>query len=462
MKVKIKNLGILKQAEFSIGDITILCGENNTGKSYATYAFFGFLSSWRRAISFDFNSQIIEALLQDGIVTVNLESYISDIYKLTESLFKGYNNMLPEIFAAPIEHFSETDFFMEFDISTDLINRRYEKEVNSITNEVFLIVKEANSKNMTISLFVKPEYRIDVPREIIRRVIDSSLKNILLEPFFPNPFIASVERTGTAIFRKELNFSRNRLLEELAQSSQDINPFDLLLKGYDDYALPVKKNVEFTRNIEFISKRKSWLAYQYPELLSYFKGIIGGDYQVTTNDELYYRPKNKRLNLSMDESSSSVRALLDIGFYLKHMAQPNDIFIIDEPELNLHPENQRKIARLFARLANIGIKVFITTQGDYIIKELNTLIMLNQDSPYLKKLAEDEGYLPEELLSADKVKAYVAEKAWIKVEGNKRKTKEYTLTPAQITQESGIEITSFDRTIDTMNRIQDAILWRDE
>ena len=46
------------------------------------------------------------------------------------------------------------------------------------------------------------------------------------------------------------------------------------------------------------------------------------------------------------------------------------MLFIDEPELNLHPGNQRRIARLFARLSKLGIKVFITTHSDYIIKEL--------------------------------------------------------------------------------------------
>ena len=78
----------------------------------------------------------------------------------------------------------------------------------------------------------------------------------------------------------------------------------------------------------------------------------------------------------MGESSSAVRSLLDIGFYLEHIAKKGDLLIIDEPELNLHPENQRCIARLLAKLVNYGIKVFITTHSDYIVKELNTLIML--------------------------------------------------------------------------------------
>ena len=63
----------------------------------------------------------------------------------------------------------------------------------------------------------------------------------------------------------------------------------------------------------------------------------------------------------MDESSSSVRSLLDIGFYLKHIAKKGDLLMIDEPELNLHPENQRRVARLIAKLVNYGIKIFVTT-----------------------------------------------------------------------------------------------------
>jgi len=50
MKISIKNLGPLKQAEFELGELTIICGYNNTGKTYATYAVFGFLSEWRHLL----------------------------------------------------------------------------------------------------------------------------------------------------------------------------------------------------------------------------------------------------------------------------------------------------------------------------------------------------------------------------------------------------------------------------
>ncbi|WP_309727960.1 AAA family ATPase, partial [Chamaesiphon sp. OTE_75_metabat_556] len=58
MKVTLKNLGIFKQAEFTLGDLTIICGNNNTGKTYATYALFGFLHFWQESIRLDTPSDI--------------------------------------------------------------------------------------------------------------------------------------------------------------------------------------------------------------------------------------------------------------------------------------------------------------------------------------------------------------------------------------------------------------------
>jgi hypothetical protein len=113
-------------------------------------------------------------------------------------------------------------------------------------------------------------------------------------------------------------------------------------------------------------------------------------------------------------------------------------------------------------LVNVGIKVFITTHSDYMIKELNTLIMLNQDKPYLKKIAEEEGYRTEELLSSNQVKVYIAEEALILLEGKTKKARCQTLTPANIDPEFGIEARSFDTTIEAMNRIQEAIVWGEE
>lgn len=101
----------------------------------------------------------------------------------------------------------------------------------------------------------------------------------------------------------------------------------------------------------------------------------------------------------------------------------------------------------------------MTTHSDYIIKELNTLIMLKQDKPHIKRIMEHESYKPEELLSSDRVKVNIAEEALIMLDGRKKKTRWPTLTPADIDPKLGIEARSFDKTIEDMNRIQEEIVW---
>jgi tRNA(Phe) wybutosine-synthesizing methylase Tyw3 len=77
----------------------------------------------------------------------------------------------------------------------------------------------------------------------------------------------------------------------------------------------------------------------------------------------------------------------------------------------------------------------------------------------LKKIAEEEGYKKEELISAKQVRVYIAEKSKENdpaVEGNGM-----TLTPAVIDEEMGIEARSFDSVIEKMNQIQSKIVWRE-
>lgn len=458
MKILLKNLGAIKQAEFMLGDLTIICGQNNTGKTYATYALFGFLSFWREAFSIHVGDAEINRLLDEGAVHLDLGMFVKRAETILSEGSKAYAKRLPMVFAAPPDRFTETEFQVILDAKDIRPTSAFDQKISAANAELFAISKTEGSSELVVTLLVE-KAKIKIPKEALMQIIGNAIKEIIFGHLFPNPVIASAERTGAAIFRKELNFARNRLLEEMSQSNKNVNPMELLFKVYQDYALPVKKNVDFTRQLETLAKEDSFIVEKYPEVLEDFADIIGGEYIVTRNDELYFKPRDKKVKLTMDESSSAVRSLLDIAFYLRHVARPGDLLMVDEPELNLHPENQRRVARLFARLVNLGIKIFITTHSDYIIKELNTLIMLNHNKPHLKQIAEKEGYRTEELLSADKIKVYIAEEALTKLDGGQRKTRCQTLTLADIDPQLGIEARSFDTTIETMNRIQEEIVW---
>ena len=455
LTVQLKNIGILKQAEFSLGDLTLICGENNTGKTYAACALYGFLNSWRKFIRFPIsNAQIQHALTQP--VKIDLAQATDDM--LTEAC-KKYTEQLDKIFAASEGTFQNSEFHLVTD-EIDLRNKKFNSILTSLQNPAFIFAKDKRSEEVILTSRIREEQEREIDTDSVKSAIDFIILDDIFSDSLPKPFIFSAERTGVAVFRKELSFARDRLLKEMSQTGKNMDPRELLFKAYQSYSTPIEDNVNFTRQLEDIAKRKSFIAKEHPEILDDFADIVGGTYAITSNDQLYYIPKGKRLKLTMVESSSAVRSLLDLSFYLSCIAQKGDLLMVDEPELSLHPENQRRIARLFARLANLGVKVFITTHSDYIVKELNTLIMLNHDTPHLKKVAEENGYRDSELIKANQVKVYVAEKALLPLEeGQKRRKRGHTLVPADIDPELGIGISSFDKTIDDMNRIQDDIVW---
>lgn len=460
MKIIVENLGCLRWAEFELGDMTIICGENNTGKTYATYALYGFLSFWRDGFEIKNIDIDINRLLEEGSISIDIKRYLKDAQRILDDACKEYSELLPRVFASPERLFKDAVFNIELSNNEIQPLNSYELTIGSAKKEIFQVTKQKNDDNIFITLLVDRQKSEIPPKPVIKSQVSRALKEVIFGSLFRKPFIASAERTGAAIFRNDLFFLKKRILDAVEKMSN--KGFDLLLlikEVTSDYAFPVKDNVDFIRRLEDISKKESYISKRYENIIEEFNDIIGGEYRVK-RDGLYYIPKSSRnIRLTMDASSSAVRSLLDLGFYLKHIAQPDDFLMIDEPELSLHPENQRRIARLLARLVNLGIKVFITTHSDYIIRELNTLIMLNNDSPNLKRICEERGYKQEELLSAEKVKVYVAKKHPVLLKGNKRKTRVPTLVPADIDPQFGIAVSSFDDTINELNDIQDEILF---
>lgn len=461
MKITFKKLGVIKQAELTLGDLTIVCGRNNTGKTYVTYATYGFLDYWHNAVSISLPNNLVSDVMENGSVTVPVEYFAKDHKKILKSASEDYSKVIDRVFAGNARLFENCS-----------VNVEVEKDEGYRTNEVsvragsadrsLLEVKKAESEDtITVSLLVNKDTDDLPPRSFIEDMIGNAVRKIIFKNTVPRPFIASAERTGSAIFQKELDFTRNRLVDLLGEKDLKTSSARLLGRFSADYPVPVRKNIDFIRGLSNIVNRESIFSKQHPEVLTHFQKIIGGEYKVTKDGEVLYIPSNKKsIKLTMVESSSAVRSLLDIGFYLKHIAQTGDLLIVDEPELNLHPENQRLVARLFAMLVNHGIKVFITTHSDYIIKELNTLILLNkQGDGRLSALAVREGYDQGELLASSRLKVYIAKEGLVLLEGNSQRSRCQTLIQAKVDDVSGIALESFDDTIEEMNRIQEEIIW---
>ncbi|MEZ4888170.1 MAG: AAA family ATPase [Chitinophagales bacterium] len=254
--------------------------------------------------------------------------------------------------------------------------------------------------------------------------------------FFPT-YIAPAERSAINIFSKELSLVKTRSLNAVLKANGNSNEMlDLLKSRVNRYPKPIRDNLEIAEDLANLSKQKSQFAYLAEELE---RDLLKGKIVISEHGQAEYLPDNEEfLHLELHLTGSIVKSLANIVFYLRHLAQPYDTIIIDEPELNLHPDNQRLIARFLGRLVNEGFKVIVSTHSDYIVRELNNMIMLSQEHENRDALLEKYGYQKNQLVKPEQVEALLFTK-------DSRK-------PTKIeVDESGLTVKTIDEVIEQMN-----------
>ena len=260
-------------------------------------------------------------------------------------------------------------------------------------------------------------------------------------------FLMPAERNGLHLFFRELSMRRAALLHHASRNNIDIGE---LLRDVirSRYALPIADYIDWLNTLSERQLSKSQGFHACAEQLK--RSLAGGAYRVDPQTgAIDFRPyrirRDERPSSSMGLhiASSTVKSLFGLWFYLEHQASPGDILMIDEPELNIHPDNQRKIARLLARLVNAGVNVVISTHSDYIVREFNNLIMLSQDSG--QKLLKKHRYDADEVLRPEQIGAYLFD--------------HQTIQPFQVTPDDGIYATTFDQVIRELNQANDDIYY---
>ena len=76
----------------------------------------------------------------------------------------------------------------------------------------------------------------------------------------------------------------------------------------------------------------------------------------------------------LSRASSMLSELAPILLALKEIVGQTDHLTIDEPEAHLHPAMQRKIASFLVDIVNCGLGVTLTTHSDFFVGEINNLI----------------------------------------------------------------------------------------
>lgn len=444
MRVKVENLGYIHNGDVEIAPLTIIVGRNNTGKTYLSYAISYFLATFAANL----NIEIADVNEQNQLV-INQEFLSKKLKEVTRLCSRS----LYKAFACDSDMFKGTKMNFSLDVAEvftflkEKVKNPYHdtpiKELAGLqiigyekNGDVILEFSASDEGKEALSFFAQPGLKA--------LLLSASLANLLKE--YINVFPISSERTGISLFYKELDYTKSMILDLLKEKNINKTKYlDIVRETTARYAFPIRENINTVRATDII-KKKSIFAKEknkFKHLFELWEKLLNGKF-VVEDETLMYINKESEQKIPMHIASSASKSLYLLDIFTKNIAQKDQMLIIDEPEMNLHPEAQRFMARFLVQLVNSGVKVILTTHSDYIIREINNLIMLfNLKLANKKKFLRSLGYFDSEMLDPKTVRAYMCENHKV-------------ILASQ--NEYGVNLGSFDGFISQSNNISDQII----
>lgn len=453
MKISIKELGAIREGTIDLSKkMNVFCGPNGTGKTYMAYVIYGLLKTQihvgtdevlakelvdKRKINHTVNFEALNKY-RDSILNNFKEDYDS-LFGIGEDLAKQYFEKTELSFKETKEEYKQQIIACEFESIISF--RKVDISVSKTKNTDYLVLeiedKAISNKDIdTLNFF-----------------LFSSVLSLLATHPISSTYILPVERNSIFTFSKELSISKQEAVDHFhaMTGKKKIDRFDLLFKKTTRYPLPIKDGLMIADDLAEIKKTTSKF---FDFAMEIENDLLHGKVQISSDGELQFKPdKAPKKVLPIHMTASIIKSLSSLVIYLKHIAQKNDLIIIDEPEINLHPDNQIILTKLFARLINKGFRLLISTHSDYVVREINNLVMLSTDNPEIKSLKDVFNYKEDEYIIKDDIAVHYFNYP-LKQRGNKQ-----VLVEDLVIEDSGFEIPSVDVTIEEQNRIAEELFY---
>lgn len=465
MKFHIEKLGKIDKAEIDVKDLTVICGPNSSNKTWIAYSIFHNLYYKHEEHPSIFARMDIEDMISGKHPVYQLDAAHPKFRTLFDRVFNTYlrfsNVELAETFNTYREVFSETSIETDDDnkfgqtIYESILTSAFDGELENTWEDVY--IKSSENSPIYELNFTDEEDGSDL--ELINDAI-CELICLFIWSYAPitRPFVITSERVGSLVFQKDIDGATIKItddLNSLLEKNRDNKEIRKIVRRLHlstlgsraNLSVPVRKNLEAVRNAATELKKTSFIKDEHPYISDALQRIVKGRFEIE-NNILIFKSEEGKYELPITVASSSIKSLFIIDLYINSLAKENDLLIIDEPELNLHPDNQRLMAQVIARMVNAGIKVIITTHSDYLIRELNNLIMLSSDFSGKSDIMESANLITQDILSPSQVSAYS-----VSSDGG--------VSPMDVSEE-GIDARIFDDLILNANSLQDEIFFARE
>ena len=437
MKIKFSNLGSIQETELDLRPLTVIIGPNNSGKTYIAYSIYGLWQRVRRTLNM-YKGQLDFKQENQGGWSLQIDNNLLDFFvRDAEEMAKSFQGSSLESFFQDSSHklFSKTLFSIIISRQEveDAINLLTQQEsffleifhlsygisikikISRQNNTLFFKTQSQNQENNINEnkILIEDFHQTNTPEiyfiDVIKQIIFSN--KIFAFPAERNAFINTYKMLANR--RYQLLKQTQRELLSISSSERQLD----LLKEQGDirYPQPVEDFLDFLSEIELqeIPKTNSSNKNEFQKLADEIEKQLQNKNKTNLKStklggkEIKVLVK-KGLEIDIYNASSSIKQLAPLLLYLRYRASKGDFLVIDEPEMNLHPESQAKLLEALSILVNLGVRILLTTHSPYVMAHLNNLVNGNHENPEILKRQSSSLYLQDEraFLPIDKVSAY--------------------------------------------------------
>lgn len=375
MKLNIKNFAKIKEADIVIDGITVIAGENNTGKSTIGKVLFSLFN----ALS-DIDEKISDERLKEIEVTNQriIWSYVSSVGVSRSSAWRAAINCAKSIKDQIQNRWNEKEIDLqeiirqilarlngELKIPTDfdwteLIGEVYEntKEVLNLSEDV--IIREFISRYFNQVFHSQIQSVSDKINSDASLILDIKGKKewILFEKNYCKKFMGELD-----IVHKAIYIDNPFVIDELSK----FNDLDVMNETLKNLLYRSYNESNMDGIIESVRVKE-----KLADIFEMLQQVVDGEILLDQNEEFYLKGNDDEI-ISVHNLSTGMKSFIILKMLLEKGCLKNkDVVVLDEPEIHLHPQWQIAYAELIVLLQKqFDLSVVVTTHSPYFVDAIN-------------------------------------------------------------------------------------------
>lgn len=357
MKLSMRNVAKIESADLELKGITVIAGNNNTGKSTVGKTVYSL-----------FNSMVnINSKIRDQKASLIAKFFDQKLFEDPNDRYDWLQRGLPSPlhWAQRISGYSQYSEIRAF--LTDVLGERYDEPfIDSLINDILEI------NNLPEDRLVKSAISV-----YFRRIFYGEIGNIYQEN--ANTVI-DAQIAGKTIHLKFKENVCTDLVRQIDITNEAVyldNPFVLdklntSLSGLNDIQRNVIRKLLHTMEAVDNVVQQDYISEKLKPVMSQLNKVSAGIVEIGEARSYYYKDSVKGKKLNLSNLSAGLKSFVIIKMLLENgTLKERDVLILDEPEIHLHPEWQLIYAELIVLLQKaFDLTIVLTTHSQHFLEAL--------------------------------------------------------------------------------------------